>query len=92
MNSYESAGGYTVMFQKGTVKIITKEKVDVWDGVLMLPKSLIVYILQQQLPSPLKFSVLSLNEEVGWIIDAICFSPDEKQGFLTLKGLYYLSK
>ncbi len=67
-------------------------KSDVRDWVVYLPKWLIQFILEQDLPSPLKASVLSDNEEVGCVIDAICFSPDEKTGFLTLKNLYYITK
>ena len=81
-----SVNGYTIVFDHWKVKIITKEKIDIRDWTVMLPKSLI------QLPSPLEVSVLLLNEEVWGLIDAICYSPDEKIGFLTLKGLRYLSK
>lgn len=92
INPYMSVNGYTIVFDHWKVKIITKEKIDIWDWTVMLPKSLIQFILNQQLPSPLEVSVLLLNEEVWGLIDAICYSPDEKIGFLTLKGLRYLSK
>lgn len=92
MNPYKSVAGYTVVYQAGKIKIITKEKIDVWDWTILLPKTLIQFILEQQLPSPLEMSVLLSNEEVWGFIDAICYSPDEKIGFLTLKNLYYISK
>lgn len=92
INPYKSINGCSVVYDRWTIKIIIKEKIDVWDWVVYLPKWLIQFILEQDLPSPLKASVLSVNEEVGCLIDAICFSPDEKIGFLTLKNLYYITK
>lgn len=92
INPYKSINGCSVVYDRWTIKIIVKEKIDVWDWVVYLPKWLIQFILEQDLPSPLKASVLSVNEEVGCLIDAICFSPDEKIGFLTLKNLYYITK
>ena len=92
INPYKSVNGYTVVYNHWTIKIITKDKIDVMEWVVYLPKSLIQFILEQDIPSPLKASVLSLNEEVWCLIDAICFSPDEKIGFLTLKNLYYITK
>lgn len=87
-----SAGWFTVVFDHWKIRLITKEKIDIWDWTIMLPKSLIQFILSNDLASPLKISVLLLDEEVWWIVDAICYSPDEKVGFLTLKNLYYISK
>ena len=92
INPYKSVNGYTVVYNHWAIKIITKDKIDVMEWVVYLPKLLIQFILENDLPSPLKASVLSLNEEVGCLIDAICFSPDEKIGFLTLKNLYYITK
>lgn len=92
ISPYKSVNGYTVVYNHWTIKIITKDKIDVMEWVVYLPKLLIQFILENDLPSPLKASVLSLNEEVGCLIDAICFSPDEKIGFLTLKNLYYITK
>ena len=92
MNPYKSVGGYTVVYNHWAIKIITKESIDVMDGTILLPKSLITFILEQDLPAPLEASILSLNEEVGCLIDAICYSPDEKTGFLTLKNMYYITK
>ena len=89
---YKSINGCSVVYDRWTIKIIIKEKVDVWEWVVYLPKWLIQFILEQDLPSPLKASILSVNEEVGCIVDAICFSPDEKTGFLTIKNLYYITK
>lgn len=85
-----SACGFTVVFDHGKIKVITKEKFDIWDWTIMLPKTLIQFILSNDLPSPLEISVLLLDEEVWWIVDAICYSPDEKVGFLTLKNLHSL--
>ena len=92
INPYKSVNGYTVVYDHGAIKIITKDKIDVMEWVVYLPKSLIQFILEFDIPSPLKASVLSLNEEVGCLVDAIAFSPDEKTGFLTLKNLYYITK
>lgn len=92
MSPYMTVGGYTVVYNSWKFKVITKDKIDIWEWIVKLPKSLIQFILDQQLPSPLEVSVLLLNEEVWWFIDAICYSPDEKVGFLTLKWLYYISK
>lgn len=92
INPYKSVNGYTVVYNHWAIKIITKDKIDVMEWVVYLPKSLIQFILEQDIPSPLKASVLSLNEEVGCLVDAIAFSPDEKVGFLTLKNLYYITK
>lgn len=92
INPYMSVNGYTVVYDRWKIRIITKDKIDVWDWTILLPKTLIQFILEQQLPSPLEVSVLLTNEEVWGLIDAICYSPDEKTGFLTLKQLRYLSK
>ena len=92
INPYMSVNGYTIVYDHGKIRIITKDKIDVWDWTILLPKTLIQFILDQQLPSPLEVSVLLTNEEVWGLIDAICYSPDEKVGFLTLKNLRYLSK
>jgi hypothetical protein len=92
LNPYKAVNGYTVVYDHWTIKIITKEKLDVMEWIIFLPKTLIQFILEFDLASPLKATVLSLNEEVWCNIDAICFSPDEKRGFLTLKNLYYMTK
>lgn len=92
ISPYKSVNGYTVVYNHWTIKIITRDKLDVMEWVVYLPKTLIQFILDFDLPSPLEASVLSLNEEVWCHIDAICFSPDEKIGFLTLKNLYYITK
>ena len=92
INPYKSVNGYTVVYNRWTIKIITKDILDVMEWVVYLPKSLIQFILEFDLTSPLKATVLSLNEEVGCLIDAICYSPDEKTGFLTLKNMYYITR
>lgn len=93
LNPYKAVNGYTVVYDHWTIRIITKNKISVWDDeIIYLPKSLIIFILEQDLPSPLRASVITVNEEIGCLIDAVCFSPDEKTGFLTLKNLYYLTK
>lgn len=91
INPYKSVNGYTVVYNHWTIKIITKDKLDVMEWVVYLPKLLIQFILEFDLTSPLKATILSLNEEVGCNIDAICYSPDEKIGFLTLKNMYYIT-
>lgn len=92
INPYKSINGYTVVYDRWTIKIITRDNLDAMEWVVYLPKWLIQFILEQDLPSPLKASVLSTNEEVWCVVDAVCFSPDEKTGFLTLKNLYYITK
>ena len=92
INPYMSAGWFTIVFDHWKIKIITKEKIDIWEWVIMLPKSLVQFILSQSLPSPLEITILSLNDEVWGLIDAIGFSPDEKSWFLTCKNLYYITK
>lgn len=92
ISPYKAVNGYTVVYDHWTIRVITKNKIDIWEWVVYLPKTLIQFILEQDLPSPLEASVVTLNEEVGCNVDAICFSPDEKTGFLTLKNLYYITK
>lgn len=92
INPYKTANGYTIVYDNWTIKIITRHKIDAMDWVIYLPKTLIQFILEQNLPSPLKASILCPSDEVGFNIDAICFSPDEKTGFLTCKNLYYITK
>lgn len=92
MYPYKNKNWYTIIFSRDTVRIITKDKIDIMERLLYLPKELIIFILEQRLPSPLKVSLLVSNEEVWWLIDAICYSPDEEIGFLTLKELHYLSR
>lgn len=92
MNPYITVDGYTVVYNHWTIKIITKDKIDVWDWTIILPKQIIQFVLDNQLPSPLPITVLSLTEEVWWLIDAICYSPDENTGFFALKNLYYINK
>lgn len=87
-----SAGWFTVVFDRWKLKVITKEKIDIWSWIIMLPKSLIQFILSNDLTSPLKISVLLLDEEVGGLVDAIGFSPDERAWFLTCKNLYYITR
>ena len=64
LNPYKAVNAYTVVYDHWTIKIITRDKLDVMEWVVYLPKSLIQFILEQDLPSPLQASVLSLNEEV----------------------------
>lgn len=92
LNPYKAVNGYTVVYDHWNIRIVTKNKIDVREWIVYLPKTLVQFILEQDLPSPLKASVVTLNEEVGCLIDAVCFSPDEKTGFLTLKNLYYITK
>lgn len=92
INPYMSIGGYTIVFDYWKIKVITKEKIDVWEWIIMIPKGLVQFILSQQLPSPLEVTILTLNEEVWGLIDSIGFSPDEKSWFLLCKNLYYITK
>ena len=82
ISPYKAVNGYTIVYDHWAIKIITRDKLDVMEWVVYLPKTLIQFILEQDLPSPLKASVVTVNEEVG------C---DEKTGFLTLKNLYYIT-
>lgn len=93
MNPYIASKGYTVTFAKWMLKIITKDKLDIMEWIVYLPIDIIQFILAQQLPSPLPATVLLYNNEEVWcLVDAICYSPDEQSGFLTLKWLHYLTK
>lgn len=92
LNPYESCWWFTIVNDHWVIKIITKQDLEPMDWTVMLPKKLILFILSQDLPSPLKFTLLTQKEEIWGLIDAICYSPDMKEGFLTLKNLYYLTK
>lgn len=92
INAYESCKWYTVINDNGKIRITTKENIDAMDRTIILPKKLIMFILINDLPSPLTFSLLTPKEEVWWLIDAICYSPDMKEWFLTLKNLVYLTR
>jgi hypothetical protein len=48
--------------------------------------------MSQALPSPLPIVITTTVNEVWGVVDAICYSPDIKIGFLTLKNLYYITK
>lgn len=74
------------------MRIITKNKIDPMDWLIELPKSLILWVVEQAIPSPLPIVVTTLDEEVGWLVDAFVYSPDEKKWYLTLKDLYYIVK
>lgn len=89
---YQTAWWVSVIYVRWEIKIVTKNEIDVWSWVIYLPKSLIQFILNQQLSSPLKASILLTEEEIGFTIDAIWYSPDEKTGFIACKNLYYITK
>ena len=72
------------------LKVITKNKIDPMDWLLELPKNLILWVVNQAIPSPLPIVVVTLDEEVGWLVDAFVYSPDEKKWYLTLKNLEYI--
>lgn len=93
MNKYESSSWFSIVYSNNTVKIITKEDLDVLEDFIYLPKKLIKFILElENLPSPLPFTLTTLNQEVWWLIDMIGYSPDLQTGILFLKELYYITK
>ena len=93
MNKYESSQWYSVVYTNATIKIITKENVDVLEDFIYLPKKLIRFILElENLPSPLPFTLTTLTQEVWWLIDMIWYSPDLQTGILFLKDIYYITK
>ena len=90
---YISCDWYTAIIEYDKVRIITRENIDVMEErVFYLPKKITTFIMQQALPSPLPIVITTTQMEVGWVVDAICYSPDMKIGFLTLKNLYYITK
>lgn len=93
MNSlpYLSVSWVSVIINTTTIRIVTKKRVDVMQWIIYLPKELVAFMLQHDIHSPQPFTLLDNKEEVGWLIDAICFSPDEQTGFLTVKNLYYIT-
>lgn len=93
MNKYDSSNWYSVVYTNNIIKIITKEDLDVLEDFIYLPKRLIKFILElENLPSPLPFTLTTINQEVWWLIDMIWYSPDLQQGILFLKELYYITK
>lgn len=92
ISPYASVNWYSVVNNNWMIKIITKEQIDIMSWILYLPKELIIFILQQNLPSPCKMSILSLKDEAGWLIDAVCYSPDLQQWFITIKNMFYIIK
>lgn len=93
MNKYESSNGFSVVYTNDTIKIITKEDLDVLEDFIYLPKQLIKFILTlENLPSPLPFTLTTQLQEVWWLVDMIWYSPDLKQGILFLKDIYYITK
>ena len=89
IQNYNSSQWYSIVYNNEVVKLITKNKIDIMDWVIALPKQLTLWLLEQQIPSPLPIIVTTLEEEVEWLIDAFVFSPDEKKRYLTLKNLHY---
>lgn len=90
---YVSCDWYTAIMEYDKVRLVTRSNIDVMEEkTFYLPKKVIQFIIQQTLPSPLPVIITTTQSEVGWLIDAICYSPDLKIGFLTLKNLYYLTK
>lgn len=87
--TYKSSQGYSVVYDQQILKVITKNKLDPMDWLLELPKNLILWVINQAIPSPLPIAVVTLDEEVKWYVDAFVYSPDEKKRYLTLKNLSY---
>lgn len=87
--NYKSSQWYSVVYDQKLLKVITKNKIDPMDWLIELPKNLILRVINQAIPSPLPIVVVTLDEEVRWIVDAFVYSPDEKRRYLTLKNLEY---
>lgn len=87
--NYKSSQWYSVVYDQKLLKVITKNNIDPMDWLIELPKNLIIRIINQAIPSPLPIVVVTLDEEVRWIVDAFVYSPDEKRRYLTLKHLEY---
>lgn len=87
--NYKSSQWYSVVYDQQKLKVITKNKIDPMDWLLELPKNLILWVINQAIPSPLPITVVTLDEEVRWLVDAFVYSPDEKKRYLTLKNLAY---
>lgn len=93
LNLYESSNWYSVIYTNDSIKIVTKDDLDLEEDFMYLPKKLIRFILElENLPSPLPFTLVTLNQEVWWLVDLVGYSPDEKQGILFLKEIYYITK
>lgn len=93
INKYESSNWYSVIYSNKDIKIVTKEKIDLEDDFIYLPKKLIKFILDlENLPSPLQFTLVTINEEIWWLVDMIWYSPDLQQGILFLKNIYYITR
>lgn len=93
MNVYESSNWFSIVYTNSTIKIITKEDLDVLEDFIYLPKLLIRFILSlENLPSPLPFTLTTPMQEVWWLVDMIWYSPDEQMGVLFLKDIYYITK
>lgn len=88
--NYKSSQWYSVVYDQMQLKVITKNRIDPMDWLLELPKNLILWVVNQAIPSPLPIVVVTLNEEVRWLVDAFVYSPDEKKWYLTLKNLEYI--
>lgn len=93
INKYESSNWYSVIYSNKDIKIVTKEKIDLEDDFIYLPKKLIKFILDlENLPSPLQFTLVTIDEEIWWLVDMIWYSPDLQQGILFLKNIYYITR
>lgn len=88
--NYKSSQWYSVVYDQVQLKVITKNRIDPMDWLLELPKNLILWVVNQAIPSPLPIVVVTLDEEVRWLVDAFVYSPDEKKWYLTLKNLEYI--
>ncbi len=93
INKYESSNWYSVIYSNKDIKIVTKEKIDLEDDFIYLPKKLIKFILDlENLPSPLQFTLVTIDEEIWWLVDMVWYSPDLQQGILFLKNIYYITR
>mgnify|MGYP006898691688 CR=1 FL=1 len=62
--NYNSSQGYSIVYDWKLVRLVTKFNIDPMDWVIELPKALVLWILEQWLPSPLPIIVTTLDDTV----------------------------
>jgi len=93
ISKYESSNWYSVIYNNTDIKIVTKEDINLDEDFMYLPKKLISFILElENLPSPLPFTLVTLDKETWWLVDMIWYSPDEQRGILFFKDVYYITR
>ena len=93
ISKYESSSWYSVIYNIDSIKIITKEDINLDEDFMYLPKKLISFILEQEnLPSPLPFTLVTLDKEIWWLVDMVWYSPDLESGILFFKEVYFITR